>query len=89
MKRLWCERLACGHIVAVLNDGTLLLCTLNYGHERHGEPCRFTGTIQFAGDHSAVSASPQGVQTRPAMPLLAAEQACPAQAAPAIHGGAQ
>ena len=38
----WCERLACGHIVAVLTDGTMLLCTLDFGHK---PPCSFHGTV--------------------------------------------
>jgi len=53
MKRLWCERLACGHIVGVLSDGTMLLCTLNYGHK--DQPCMFEGIIQVScGTESAV-----------------------------------
>jgi hypothetical protein len=32
-KRLWCQRLACGKIVAEMKDGTLLLCTERFGHE--------------------------------------------------------
>jgi hypothetical protein len=35
-KRLWCDRLPCGHIVAELPDGSLLLCTLK---RRHKRPC--------------------------------------------------
>jgi hypothetical protein len=45
-KRLWCQRLACGRIVAELRDGTLLLCTEKYGHL---DPCL----------HSEVSPPPQ------------------------------
>jgi hypothetical protein len=36
MKRLWCDRLPCGHIVGELPDGTLLLCVLK---NRHEQPC--------------------------------------------------
>jgi hypothetical protein len=36
-KRLWCDRLPCGHIVGERADGTLLLCVLKNRH--HGKEC--------------------------------------------------
>jgi hypothetical protein len=35
MKRLWCDRLPCGRIVAELADGTLLLCVRKKNHGTH------------------------------------------------------
>lgn len=34
-KRLWCDRLPCGRIVAELCDGTLLLCVRRKNHGPH------------------------------------------------------
>ena len=31
--RFWYERLLCGHIVGALEDGTILLCVLPFGHK--------------------------------------------------------
>jgi hypothetical protein len=31
-KRLWCQRLACGRIIIVKQDGTLVLCIRRHGH---------------------------------------------------------
>jgi hypothetical protein len=43
-KRLWCDRLACGHIIATLPDGTMLLCTRKRRHTPH--PC-FNPDLRF------------------------------------------
>jgi hypothetical protein len=37
-KRLWCDRLPCGHIVDTFADGTMLLCTRM---NRHSSICKF------------------------------------------------
>jgi hypothetical protein len=86
MRRLWCDRLPCGHIVGERADGTLLLCVLK---NRHGKDCfhplnKFAGEIAEAqSSHSDMGTVPRlKAVTSPAIRLLPP----PASLVPLLEG---
>jgi hypothetical protein len=77
-KRLWCDRLPCGRIVAELSNGTLLLCVRRKNHAPHQcfhpQFSRSHGVRRDSStatlDSSLAFETAVGIQNASLMPLL-------------------